>query len=274
VIGLPESSPVLADSITKAGESAAGRVVVTGSHGGIYAAYLACKSKCRAVIFNDAGIGFDSAGIGGLAWLEPQGMAAAAIDTASAEIGNAAQMLARGRISSVNNNAQKLGLKQGMPCAQAAELLAVAPPPDDVCPVIREGREVLNLHGATRRLILVDSASLVISSDRDQVVVTGSHGALFGGNPANALKVDALLALFNDAGSKTGTTRLPALNERGVAAVTVAANSARIGDARSTWEDGIISALNTAAERLGAQIGTPARDFIHTVLTKPTPTGG
>ena len=85
----------------------------------------------------------------------------------------------------------------------------------------------------------LDSASLVGSEHVGAVVVTGSHGGLLGGRPDTALKYDALAALFNDAGigiDEAGVTRLPALEARGIAAGTVAAASARIGDARSTYD--------------------------------------
>ena len=65
-----ELPPVLiADSITRIGGEAAGAVVVNGSHGGIYAAYLAAKLRVCAAIFNDAGVGRDNAGIAGLGYL-------------------------------------------------------------------------------------------------------------------------------------------------------------------------------------------------------------
>ena len=54
---------ILADTATKLGESAAGAVIVTGSHGGRYAAYLTLKVHPRAVIHNDAGVGKEEAGI-------------------------------------------------------------------------------------------------------------------------------------------------------------------------------------------------------------------
>ncbi|MCA8869274.1 MAG: hypothetical protein KDA67_11535 [Rhodobacteraceae bacterium] len=266
---MPESRPVLADSVTRLGDSAVGRVIVTGSHGGVYAAYLARRAHCRAAIFNDAGVGLDDAGIGGLKWLEVQGMAAAAVDFASADIGNAAQMFTKGRLSHVNATARKLGLMPGMSCEAAAVMLSAADMPQGPCPDIREGRKVLMPPGAACRLILVDSAGLIRPEDSGQVIVTGSHGALFGGDAANALKVDAMLALFNDAGGGGGTTRLPVLDARGIAAVTVAAMSARIGDARSTYQDGIISATNATARRFGAKIGLPARHLIRTALAVP-----
>jgi hypothetical protein len=220
----------------------------------------------RAAIFHDAGVGLDQAGIGGLRWLEAQGMAAAAVDHATADIGQAAMMMAQGVLSHVNAGAAAAGLAPGMTCAAAANLLADTPLPDGPCPDIREGREVITLPRAKRRLILIDSASLVRSDDAGQVVVTGSHGALFGNDPVNALKTDAHLALFNDAGGGTGTSRLPVLQNRGIAAATVAAMSARIGEACSTWQDGVISALNPAAQAIGGRVGMTASDLVASAL--------
>jgi hypothetical protein len=57
-------------------------------------------------------------------------------------------------------------------------------------------------------------------------------------------------------------TRLPALEARGIAAGTVAAASARIGDARSTYEDGILSRVNPCAAALGIVPGRAAREFV------------
>jgi hypothetical protein len=201
-----------------------------------------------------------------LDWLGAQGMAAAAVDCTSADIGNAAQMLAHGRLSHVNAIAARLGLRAGMGCAPAAAMLDAAPTAGGDCPEIREGRRVLTPPGAVRRLVLIDSAALVVADDAGQVVVTGSHGALFGGDPANALKVNAYMAVFNDAGGGCGTSRLPALQARGVAAATVAARSARIGDATSTWEDGIVSACNPAAATLGARLSMTARELVARAL--------
>ncbi|WP_121062427.1 hypothetical protein [Chachezhania antarctica] len=253
---MPE--PLLADSVTKL-EGAGGRIVVTGSHGGVFAACLAFRSGCRAVVFHDAGVGLEGAGVGGLAWLETAGVAAAAVDHRSAPMGNAAVMLEHGVISHVNAVAAASGVSLGMECGEAVRLLDGA---DGHSGAAREERGPAP---GGRRLILVDSASLVRPSDAGQVVVTGSHGAIFGGDPANALKADAFLALFNDAGG-AATSRLPALQDRGIAAATVAAMSARIGDARSTYEDGVISACNDLAADLGAAPGMPARAFVDIAL--------
>src|SRR5262249_44425030 len=90
-------------------------------------------------------------------------------------------------------------------------------------------------------------------------------GGLLGGRPETALKYDVLAALFNDAGigiDEAGVSRLPTLDARGIAAGTVRAASARIGDARSTYEDGILSRINTRAAALGIAPGMAAREFV------------
>jgi autotransporter-associated beta strand protein len=117
----------------------------------------------------------------------------------------------------------------------------------------------------TPQVWALDSASLVLPEHKDAIVVTGSHGGLLGGRPETALKYDVLGALYNDAGigiDEAGTSRLPALDARGIAAATVSAASARIGDARSTYQDGIISRVNARAASLGLREGISTRDFV------------
>ena len=98
------------------------------------------------------------------------------------------------------------------------------------------------------------------------IVVTGSHGGLLGRHGQKLRsRYDALAALFNDAGigiDEAGVTRLPALDARSIASATVAAASARIGDARSTYEDGILSRVNSGAAALGIAPGITAREFV------------
>lgn len=257
--------PVLVDSITKIGPEAVGRVVVSGSHGGVYPASLAVQGGCRAVILHDAGRGLDHAGTAGLRWAGQLGFAAAAIDYQSAPIGQAAMMLANGKVSEANTHARACGVAHGMDCAQAAILLANADLPTGPFPEISEAREVLWPDGAKRRLVLMDSASLVEPQDAGQVIVTGSHGALFGADPMNALRVDAAFVLFNDAGG-IATSRLPLLEQRGIAAATVAASSAHIGEAHSTWRDGVVSSVNGIAQRYGVQEGMSAAEAVSRML--------
>lgn len=258
----------LADTITKLPGEAEGAVIVSSSHGGRYAGYLALKARPRAVILNDAGVGKDQAGIGALAYLESFGVAAATVSHASCRIGEAADMWVRGVISAVNALAARAGVMPGQPCRQAAESLrSCAAVAVDSPPALAEGRSVLRAADSHRSIVLLDSAALVTSDDTGQIIVTGSHGALVGGDPKMALRTEGFAAVFNDAGigaDGCGTTRLPALERRGIRGLTVAAASARIGEARSTFEDGVISAANEAAQEHGARVGLPLRPLLET----------
>jgi hypothetical protein len=111
----------------------------------------------------------------------------------------------------------------------------------------------------------MDSSSMVEAGDAGQIVIAGSHGAMLAGMPELVLQVDALAALFNDAGigmDEAGITRLPALDRRGIAAATVDVMTARIGDGRSTYADGVLSRVNQAAGRLDAAPGMRARAWV------------
>jgi hypothetical protein len=260
-------APILtADSITRIGAEAKGAVVVNGSHGGLYSAYLAAKLGVAAAIFNDAEVGRDRAGIAGLDYLAALGIPAAAVGHLTARIGDGADMIARGVVTHANALAIRRGCRVGTACPEAAAAL------QSVNPVTREPPPALEsaflLIPEPPAVWALDSASAVGPEHVGTIVITGSHGGLLGGRPETALKYDALAALYNDAGigiDEAGVTRLPALDARGILAATVTAASARIGDARSTYEDGILSRVNAHAAGLGIAPGISAREFVATI---------
>jgi hypothetical protein len=264
-----EPGIVLRDSVTKTAPEDAGSVLVTGSHGGLYAANLAARARFRAAIFNDAGLGKDRAGIGGLAYLNGLGMAAATVGHESARIGNAADAWARGTISHANGLAAALGCAPGQGCAEAARRLRAAAPPGAAPPALEETARLVSAEPGAPRVWALDSASLVGPEHAGQIVLVGSHGGLLGGQPEAALKADALAAVYNDAGigkDEAGVGRLPALDARGIAAATVAVESARIGDGLSTYRDGVLSRVNATAAALGAAPGMTAEAFVARVI--------
>jgi len=267
-----ESAPIIiADSITRVGSEARGAVVVNGSHGGIYAAYVAAKLGVAAAIFNDAGIGRDRAGIAGLHYLEELGVPAAAVGHLTARIGDGADMMARGVVTHANALAAALGCRAGVSCRDAARALGHGIADGRVPPPALESAFLLIAEPPA--VWALDSAAAVGPEHVGTIVVTGSHGGLLGGRPETALKCDARAALFNDAGigiDEAGVTRLPALDTRGIAAATVAAATARIGDARSTYEDGILSRVNSCAAELGIAPGMSAREFVAIVRRAAT----
>jgi hypothetical protein len=255
---------VTADSITRiSAAEAGGAVVVNASHGGVYAAYLAAKLGAAAAIFNDAGVGRDGAGIGGLDYLEDLGIPAATVGHMTARIGDGADMLARGVVTHVNPLATALGVREGMRCDAAAAVLATAEPARPSPPEALEGSFLLAEDRP--QVWALDSASLVAPEHHDAIVITGSHGGLLGGRPETALKYDVRAAFYNDAGigiDEAGVSRLPALDRRGITAATVAATSARIGDARSSYENGVLSRVNERAASLGLKPGMTAREAV------------
>lgn len=256
-------------TVTKLGPETAGAVVVGGSHAATYTTYLTLQAGARAAIQHDAAMGLDQAGIRGLGWAEQFGFAIAAIDARTARIGDGADMLERGIVSAVNRPAAACKVEPGMSCREAAHLLRSAAPPHALAPATLETRTEEVLPGTGRTIVMVDSVALARESDAGGIVLTGSHG----GTPSAgyAGKVGMQLVLFNDAGfgaDHAGIASLPMLQAKGIAAAAVSAFTARIGDGRSTYVDGIVSAANEKALALGAVIGAPAREFVRSLAAR------
>ena len=268
----PEASITVLNSITRLLPGHAGSVVVSGSHGGLYPAVLASCGRLRGVVFSDAGVGLDGAGVCGLALLDAIGLPAIAADCFSARIGDGADILARGRISHVNQAAAQRGCQVGDPVSHCCILMKSGAPCSIILPTLGDGR--LMLRAEAPQIWGVDSNSLIEPADVGAIIVSGSHGGLLGGEPGSAIGPDVLAAAFNDAGvgiDNAGISRLAALDRRGIAAVTVAAASARIGDARSAWETGVISAWNETAARLGAGEGRRLSAFYSDLASRVSP---
>ena len=251
------------DSVVKLPPQASGAVVVGGSHGAVYAAYMSAKYGCRAAIHHDAGIGKDEAGVSGLPYADTLGMAMATVATASARIGDGQDLYARGIISHANTLAAGCGVKPGMSCKEAAELLKAAPWPHSEPAPKGEDRHVVE------GFACLDSSSLFLPEDRGRIVATGSHAGVNSGMATAAGR--PLLAFLNDAGpgaDRGGVLGLDVLDSEGIAGVAVAALSARIGDGRSTLQDGMISTVNQTARRLGARPGVAALALARAVAEK------
>lgn len=109
-------------------------------------------------------------------------------------------------------------------------------------------------------LRLVDSVAELSAADAGCVAVTASHGGISAGR--YALAVRPVLTVFNDAGvglREAGVAALPLMQAAGLAACTVAHTSACIGQAQSTWDTGVVSHANEAAQAWGVCVGQPLR---------------
>lgn len=261
----PTLHPVLADSVTAVPIGTAGRLLITGSHGGRYCAACALALGVAAAVFSDAGRGKDDAGIAGLSLLDEYDIPGATVSHMSARIGDAHDVYARGRISALNRAAQRCGVREGDTLIEAWPLLpargdariATTPAPEEARHVLRDG--------PSPRVHAIDSNSLVVPEDRRGIVVTGSHGGLLGGRPETAIKQAVFAAFYNDAGvgiDEAGISRLPALDKRAIAGIAVDAFSARIGDGLSTYREGIATHVNRTAAALGASPGMRVVDIV------------
>src|SRR3954469_24492242 len=142
---------LILDSVTVFPPDARGRAAIAASHGGVYAAYCAAKAGVKAVILCDAGVGRERAGIGGLAYLDKLGVAAATISHRSARIGDGADCHARGTISYANGHAVLAGVTPGMKAKDALERLEHADlPPSRVPPRMHETRQEVSNTGGVR----------------------------------------------------------------------------------------------------------------------------
>lgn len=111
---------LLLDSIAEILPEDAGRLVISGSHGGVSAAQFAIAVPLRGCFLNDAGLGKEDAGIAGLALLP---YPAAAYSHMSARIGDAADAWANGRLTHINTAGRTVGWQEGLSVQDAARML-------------------------------------------------------------------------------------------------------------------------------------------------------
>jgi hypothetical protein len=104
-----------------------------------------------------------------------------------------------------------------------------------------------------RRIVIADSAAEMGEDSGHDIFVDGSH---CGSNVGEmALHAHVLGMIGNDAGLGK--------NDAGIAM------SAKIGSGDSTYEQGVISAVNEVAKKLGVAVGMSAREAAEKMLAAP-----
>lgn len=113
------------DTVKYADSRIAGGVLCMGSHAARAMADYVEEMDYRlaGVITNDAGPSKDESGIAGLAQLDRINMPAATVGCATARIGDARSTYFQGRISSYNQSAAAIGVRQGQSASKAAQLM-------------------------------------------------------------------------------------------------------------------------------------------------------
>lgn len=129
-------------------------------------------------------------------------------------------------------------------------------------------KDTLETH-AGGRIIGMDSISHVGREDEGQVVLSASHGGKSSGE--YGLSVPLRAVFYNDAGvgkDEAGIAALGMLEEKGVPCGTYSHDSARIGDVRDAWENGIVSHLNAPARASGLQEGERVQDALRRITAQ------
>jgi hypothetical protein len=270
-----DRSVVVLDSATHAHRHAATtdaapgtEVIVNASYAGVYCARLLQDAGPLATIGLDCGIGKDGAAIAGLWFFDALKVPAAAVDIAGVEHGNGADLWEHGVISRVNAYAEAAGVRPGHTVAEAAEVLLAAnfegmslDPTDRV--TVFDGP-------AGHDVVCTNSIADALPEDRDRnVLCTAGHTGrsvvdyILGARPYGFICSDGAFGK-ND----SGVAALRPANDAGIPGASVSALTARMGDGRSTYFDGVISAANDLAMAAGVRIGQRATEAAQLLATR------
>ena len=246
-------------------------VLVCGTHCAVCGVDLAVHARPRGIVCHAAGPGLDDAGVSGLPFLDNAGIPAAAVDGATAPIGDGHAVYERGRVLRANDSAGALGVRAGMSAKDAAALMATR----TLATSILHHEQLELLEGDRGRIIGLDSVVHGDAGMNDAVVCLGSHSGLGLAEYLEGYEVRGTIA--NDAGQPadgSAMAGLARLQERGIPAAVVSNATARMGDARSTYRNGVISVCNDLAGTLGVVEGMRASDAAELMLTHARVPGG
>ena len=254
------------DSITQPTE-AQGAVIVAGSHGGISSGRYAAQLGPAGVIFNDAGIGKNGAGVEALAYLDGFNLPAATVDYQSAQIGDGVDMAQLGSISHINKTADKCGCEVGQHALQCAGTMHDEQMEPVSADVNGETNQAGILSGETPVWTL-DSIGLISKEHVGSIVITGSHGERFAGELDSYIQTNIAGITLFDAGigkDCAGIGRLDTMDEKAIPAATVDVSTACIGDAASAWRTGVFSRVNDTATSMGILPKDSCSDFVEKI---------
>ena len=208
-----------------------------------------CLHHPVGVISHDVGIAADGSGISGLPYFEALGIPAATVEGATAELGNARDMLDNGAISRANVLAERCGVTPGMPTGEAVRLLATNDP---------GSREAETKHTDDRghSIVVTDSIVFALPEDRANVLVTAGHTGSTGARFIELVSPWGFIcADGGTAKNHSGTAGLTRLDEVGLAGACYDVMTAAMGDAFDAWNRGLISTVNQHAYDRGVRVG-------------------
>lgn len=117
------------------------------------------------------------------------------------------------------------------------------------------------------RIVIADSATSITEANKNDVFVDASHCGLNVGHYAVQAGVKGMIG--NDAGKgmeDAGVAGLKVLDEKGIPGAAVSAMTAEIGVGPTTYETGVISTVNKAAQKIGVKPGMSAKEAAEVML--------
>lgn len=240
-------------------------VVIGASHGAPCATQLVIGCRPRGVICHDAGIGYKQGGIAGLGLLDLYRIPGAAVAAMSARISDAVDMYRNGVVSAVNASARAFGIDCGMRAMDAAHRMLEG----RATPTALTPRQFVVSDTADGRVLALDTVKYVDARVDGSVLCLGSHAAKSLPRYIAAYGVSLAGIVANDVGrckDDSGIAGLARFDDIVLPACAVSCVTARVGDARSTYFDGIVSVRNGTATALGIDIGDRAASAARRML--------
>jgi hypothetical protein len=234
-------------------------IIVNASYSGVFCAKLVAPFKPRAAIGLDCTIGKDGAGVAALHFYEALGIPAAAADVMTAEMGNGLDLFENGIITRVNALAEDAGVTVDMKVTDAAMLIGRKV---SAFQGVRTNRVVVTTSSAGRSIICTDSIAYALPEDLNRnVLCVGGHTGSSVIGYLETFRPHGFLCSDGGIGkNRSGLVALEAVNRSGLAGASVSAASARMGDGRSTYYDGEVSAMNALAAAKGVKVGQKATE--------------
>jgi hypothetical protein len=235
-------------------------VAVNASYTGVLPARFIAEHAPRGAIGCDCAIGKDGAGIAGLWYFEALGIPAAATDVNTMQLGDGIDMFENGVISVVNEPARTCGVSPGQTVRAAAQLLL------DVDPSSKLAAEVTNrvvvVQGDDGSVVCTDSIAFGLPEDTGtNVLCTAGHTGVSAAYYLRRFRPRGFICSDGGKGKNdAGVAALKLVEADGLAGATVDARTARMGDGLSTYNDGVISACNELAARVGVHVGQAATE--------------
>lgn len=223
---------------------------------------MAMRGGVKGWIAHNGGVGKDEAGIGGLPLADQYGIPAAATTTLESGLSMGRSLLTA-TISHANRTAQALGVRPGQTGDEAARLMLEAPQGKsiDFTGVVDE--TIYEVYAKDQaKIYAIWSSSRVDALHPNDVFCLASHAGKVMAQYALRIRPKGIIA--NDAGKGLDDSGISGLQDletvAGIPAASVSCDSARIGDPLSTYNDGVISFVNSPAKKLGIKSGMTAQE--------------